>query len=36
MTVLGQITYNRIFMTRVAAFFRLTIKPDVQRLSEAR
>ena len=36
MTVLGQITYNRIFMTRVAAVFRLTIKPDVQRLSEAR
>jgi hypothetical protein len=35
MTVLGQITYNRIFMTRVAAFFRLTIKPDAQRLSEA-
>ena len=36
MTVLGQITYNRIFMTRVAAVFRLTIKSDVQRLSEAR
>ncbi|MDA1313803.1 MAG: PPC domain-containing protein [Acidobacteria bacterium] len=35
MTVLGQITYNRVFMTRVAAFFRLTIKPDAQRLSEA-
>ena len=36
MTVLGQITYNRIFMTRVAAFFRLTIKPEAQKLSEAR
>ncbi len=35
-TVLVQITYNRVFMTRVAAFFRLTIKPDAQRLSEAR
>jgi hypothetical protein len=27
MTVLGQITYNRIFMTRVAAPFHLTILP---------
>ena len=36
MTVLGQITYNRIFMTRVAASFRLTIKPGGPKLSEAK
>lgn len=35
MTVLGQITYNRIFMTRVAAYFRLTIEPDRTQISEA-
>jgi hypothetical protein len=26
MAVMGQITYNRIYMTRVAASFRLTIR----------